>query len=280
MLTEEDLQYRKDKIGASDASIILGINPWKTPLALWEEKLGLRELPKTNTAMQRGNDLEDHAREEFKRMTGIDVKPRRIEHKEYPWMMATYDGITDCNGCIVEIKVPNPDTVEMAKKGKLPIYYYAQMQHQIEIAKPLQAFYFCYDHRTEKGYIVDVKRCQDYIDTLLQQEKKFYDCMITKTSPEVESRDYNQRTDDEWTYWANIYRQSSEMEKIVVGNKEESRKKLISLAGKLNSMGGGIKLSQGLRKGNVDIEKLCEDEKIDKEKYRKPDTEFWRIIDA
>lgn len=40
---EEWLKERKKEIGASEASCIIGVNPWKTNVELWQEKTGQRE---------------------------------------------------------------------------------------------------------------------------------------------------------------------------------------------------------------------------------------------
>lgn len=38
--TQEWEKFRLQKIGASDAPIIMGVSPWKTPFQLWLEKQG------------------------------------------------------------------------------------------------------------------------------------------------------------------------------------------------------------------------------------------------
>lgn len=38
--TQEWEKFRLQKIGASDAPIIMGVSPWKTPFQLWLEKTG------------------------------------------------------------------------------------------------------------------------------------------------------------------------------------------------------------------------------------------------
>lgn len=40
MTREEWLQYRRCGIGGSDASVVMGENPWRSVLQLWEEKTG------------------------------------------------------------------------------------------------------------------------------------------------------------------------------------------------------------------------------------------------
>ena len=43
MNREEWLKERKKGIGGSDAATVLGKNPWKTNVELWEEKTGRRK---------------------------------------------------------------------------------------------------------------------------------------------------------------------------------------------------------------------------------------------
>ena len=58
---EEWLQDRMKGIGGSDAGVILGVNPWKPPYAIWAEKTGLADLSiKDNEPMRQGRDLEDY----------------------------------------------------------------------------------------------------------------------------------------------------------------------------------------------------------------------------
>ena len=275
MLTEEDKIYRKTRIGASDSSAILGVNPWMTPLMLWEQKLGLRLETETNAAMQRGNDLEDLARQQFTQLTGIAVKPRRIEHPKINYMFATLDGISDCGGCIVEIKVPGQRTYDMALAGEIPEYYDCQIQHQIEVARPKQAFYFCFNGTN--GIVLEIKPNQTYIKELLKKESEFYKCMIDLSPPEATLKDYQVRDDEDWLIYAERYLSAKKWLSHYEEEAECCRKKLIELSGGSNSMGGGISLSKSLRKGNIPYATLQEVKALDLEKHRKPPTEYWRL---
>lgn len=37
------LESRRTGIGGSDVAAVLGLNPWKTPLDVWNDKLGISE---------------------------------------------------------------------------------------------------------------------------------------------------------------------------------------------------------------------------------------------
>src|SRR5271169_4709118 len=88
------LEMRRNKIGASDAPIIMEVSPWKTPYQLWEEKLKLRPDTVENGAMKRGKQLEKKALREFENITGLMMLGQMVSvHPVRDWMIATLDGI-------------------------------------------------------------------------------------------------------------------------------------------------------------------------------------------
>ena len=109
----EWLAFRKTKVTATDASAILGLNPWKTRLQLYHEKLSNDPPKPCNEAMQRGNDLEPIARDLFKIKTGHKMEPRVVVKD---WAMASLDGINAWNE-ILEIKCPGEKVHAVAVAG-------------------------------------------------------------------------------------------------------------------------------------------------------------------
>ena len=281
MLTKEDLKYRKTRIGASDAGAIMNENDWCSPLKLWKQKNDLIPPDPITPKMQKGIDFEPEAREAFIQLTGIQVKPRRIENKRMPYMFATYDGITDCEGCLVEIKSVSYDspTLAKAKNNEIVPMYYSQIQHQIEVPeiKPKQAFYWVYDYDNKTGFLIDIKVNFSHIAEILTKEAEFYKCLMDLAEPAYTEKDYQQRDDEKWLTCAERY-QSAKSSRIRYEEEEEDyRKRLIELSGGLNSMGGGIKLSKALRKGSIPYATLPEVKALDLEKHRKLPTEYWRV---
>lgn len=270
--TEEWLMLRKKKITATDASTILGVNPWKTRLQLYKEKLSLENNTFKNDAMQRGIDLEPIARELFTIKTGIQIQPKVIIKD---WAMASLDGINSLGNIIVEIKCPGPKDHSVAISGKVPDHYYPQIQHQIWVCNTQMAYYFSFDGAD--GVIVKVSRDDAYIEKMVVEELKFYECIKKKTPPEISEGDYVQRSDLLWEQcalkWKHLNTAIKEMEK----EEEDLRKQLIFLSGESNSKGAGISLCQVVRKGNVDYTKIPELKNIDLEKYRKGSINSWRI---
>ena len=98
-LTHEDwLAYRKLGIGGSEASVVCGINKYKSPFELWMEKTGQKLPEEAGEAAYWGTRLEAVVREEFTLRTGIKVKPVKqiIRSREYPFMLANLDGVCRC----------------------------------------------------------------------------------------------------------------------------------------------------------------------------------------
>ena len=181
--SDEWLQLRRTKIGASDAPIIMGVSPWKTPFQLFVEKT-MGETTPMNSSMKRGRDLEYKARLEFEKAIGIPVEPQVKFHPEFDWMMASLDGESLDGEIIVEIKCPNKKDHATAMDGRIPEKYFPQMQHQMCVCGLKQAYYFSFDGT--KGCSVLVKRDDAYIKELIDEELKFYLCMINLTPPKEE----------------------------------------------------------------------------------------------
>ena len=70
---EEWLEYRKTGIGGSDASVVCGINKYKSPIELWMEKTGQLPYQEAGEAAYWGTMLESVVRSEFTKRTGIEV---------------------------------------------------------------------------------------------------------------------------------------------------------------------------------------------------------------
>ena len=79
---EEWLQLRRNGIGGSDASVIMGKNPYRSILQLWEEKTG--KLPVTDNGNEFtywGNVMEPIIRKEFMNRTGLKVRQLRLQKR-------------------------------------------------------------------------------------------------------------------------------------------------------------------------------------------------------
>lgn len=175
---EEWFQLRKTKITATDAPVIMGASPWKTIDELYCEKTSDTPNGKPNDRMKRGTDLEPVARELFAIQTGLEIYPKVVVKD---WCMASMDGLSPCCKYAVEIKCPSEKAHEIAVCGEVPTYYYPQLQHQIWVCDLDMIYYYSFDGID--GVIVEVQRNEEYIENMIKEERKFYECILDRRSP-------------------------------------------------------------------------------------------------
>lgn len=272
--TPEWLEFRRNKIGASDCPAILGISPYKTPYQLWEEKV-FRKQQEQNSAMARGHMMEEEARQEFEKLTGIAVMPKVMVHLQRDWQMASFDGVSFDGEIFVEIKCPNAEIHQMAEDGRIPAHYYAQLQHQMCVIDAKQGYYFSYNGR--KGALVPVNRDDSYIETIIEKESKFLECMTSKSAPELTDQDYVEQSGQEWKKISEELKTLRECIQSMEDKEAILRKRTIEISSGRNSKGAGMRLTRSICKGSVDYKKIPELIGIDLEVYRKPPIEKWTL---
>ena len=187
------LKGRMRGIGGSDASAIVGMNPYKSNIDLFEEKIG-RRIPEDISQKPYviyGKRAEAPIRELFK----LDYPEYQVEHHEfrilqsveYPFMQASLDGeLTDSVGRrgILEIKTTNIlRSMQYEKwKDRIPDNYYIQVLHYLLVTgyefSVLRAHLISEwgsEKRTAaKHYFIGRSEVQNDLDMLLQEEKKFW----------------------------------------------------------------------------------------------------------
>ncbi len=173
--SKEWLALREDKITSSDASSIMGCNPYCDIFKLWQRKHKMIPPEPLNARMLRGQQLEEPARLLLCEKLGIDFKPAVGLHDIDDWCMTSLDGISPCGKYICEIKAPNADTHNLAIQGDIRPYYYSQIQHHMFVSEAERCFYASFSPNSLQKlvvleYIVD----RSYTDELISQERYFY----------------------------------------------------------------------------------------------------------
>lgn len=201
--TRQDwLAARRGRIGGSDAAAILGLNPYKTNVQLWEEKTGRRTAPDISGLpyVKYGTEAEEPLRELF----GLDFPEYTVMYEEgnmwlndaIPWGHASLDGwLLDQGGRrgIWECK-----TTEIMRagqkdlwKGRIPDNYYIQLLHYFLIT----GFDFAilkgqlkFDIDGEiwlqtKHYKIERSEVADDIEFLKEKESEFWQCIQQDKPP-------------------------------------------------------------------------------------------------
>ncbi len=189
----EWLDGRLNGIGGSDASAVIGLNPYKTNIELFEEKTG-KCMPEDISQKEYviyGKNAERYIRELFR----LDYPEYRVEHHEfrilqstaYPFMQASLDGeLTDADGRkgILEIKTTNIlQSMQYEKwKDRIPDNYYIQVLHYLLVTGYQFVVFRAHlisiwgkDRRTSvKHYFIERSEVQEDLKLLLKEEIKFW----------------------------------------------------------------------------------------------------------
>ena len=145
--TRQDwLTARQERIGGSDAAAILGLNPYKTNVQLWEEKTGRRQSEDISDKpyVKYGTQAERHLRGlfrlDFPEYKVFYVENNMFTNDAYPWAHYSADGwLEDQDGRkgILEIKTTNIlQSMQKEKwKDKIPDNYYCQLLHGLMVTE-------------------------------------------------------------------------------------------------------------------------------------------------
>ena len=193
---EKWLEHRKKYIGGSDAASIIGLNPWKSNVQLWQEKTGqiVPEDISSKPYVQFGIAAEPIIRDLFQ-ISYPQYKVEYVENNSYindriPWAAASLDGeiteITTGRKGIFECKTTEIVS-SMAKEkwaGRLPDNYFAQLVHYLMVREDcefahltaLLTFKFADKeiYQQIKNYHIERAEVQADIDYLMQEGEKFW----------------------------------------------------------------------------------------------------------
>lgn len=191
-----DLMDRRTFIGASDAPIILGLSNWSSPFQLYLEKTGQVEkedLDKVERIMA-GKLMEAVIADMYTWKYG--EKLRRVNERKirtdygFP-MVAQIDRKKE--GARVDVEIKNVNEFgkdEWGEEGSddIPLYYYAQVQHQLEVLgyNDAEVVPMIGGNRIRKYYII---RNNEFIQQMVIAEQNFWNRIKTLTPPDPISVD-------------------------------------------------------------------------------------------
>ena len=201
---EEWLKARLNHIGGSDASVCVGMNPYKTNVELWEEKTGQRQPEDIS-----GKDYVVYgtkAEEYLRCLFALDFSEYQLLYddnnmflnSDYPWMHASLDGeLLDQTGRhgILEIKTTN--ILQSMQKEKwaerIPDNYFCQVLHYLAVTNydfailkaQLKSEWGGELRITTKHYFIERKDVEEDIKYLVDAEKRFWSCVESGRRPDL-----------------------------------------------------------------------------------------------
>ncbi len=188
MSREEWEAARMGSIGGSDASAVVGLNPYKSPYALWAEKTGVvtPEDISGKEAVRLGQYLEQYVADRFTEETGLKVRRETaiLKNSEYPFAHANVDRLIVGQKAGLECKTT---TVLGASKKFTPYpdNYYVQCMHYMAITG-YPVWYLAVLIGNSEFRIFKIERNEEEITALMTAEREFWEGVERGTAPPVD----------------------------------------------------------------------------------------------
>lgn len=285
--TKEWLDWRKDKIGASDLPVIMGASKWSTPHKLWREKLGFVVPHEKIFLFAKGHAVEEFARGVISKKLGIELRPCVYQSDEYPWAIASIDGADEATKTIVEIKYASHDDHETARNGQVPAHYVHQVQWQLYVTRYDKAIYASY-HDSEI-ITLEVTRDGLLIDQMIGEADRFHSWMLSGEEPPLSESDYLQMGNNpEFEQAARDWIEAKKLADHYSDLADEAKKRLIELSDDSNCEGAGVRLTRVSRIGNIQWQRLWDNikdyhpevaERYNVDNYKKPQIGYWKLTE-
>lgn len=175
--TEEWLALRKKGIGGSDAGAILGVNPWRSAMDVYVDKIHPEEVEeKSSEAMMFGSFAEEYVAKRFEQETGKKVRNRNaiLQHDDYPWMIADLDRVVVGEKALLECKTTNAFNGKAWDNDDVPPSYLVQVMHYLAVTGYEKAYVACLIGNS-RFVIREIERDDDAITALINAEKDFWE---------------------------------------------------------------------------------------------------------
>lgn len=283
-LTPEQVAARRTYIGGSDAAAVLGVSPYRTPLDIYQIKVGEREPDPPNAAMRRGIFLEPIARKLYRELTGRKVRRLGlVRHPERAFMGCLVDGVIGAakkNGHdgpgVLEIKAPGMWTFAKIEREGLPMDWLIQMNHNLEVTGLAWGSFAIFSAELWRMIHLDVLPDLELQHALVIKEQQFWLQFVEKRVPPPEQPDTTPelmaqlakaqdaigggelivRNDPEWAEAARVYLEAKEILETGEYLKATAVERLKQVMGAKGAVeGAGVRTYWSERKGRVTFDR-------------------------
>lgn len=194
----------RTRIGGSDASAVIGMNPYKTNVELWLEKTG--QITPVDISdkpfVKYGTEAESLLRELFK----LDFPQYQVFYEEnnlflndkYPWGHYSADGwLTDQDGRKGILEIKTTEILQSMQKEKwnqrIPDNYYIQLLHGLLIMEAdfavlkaqLKTVFDGVPYLQTKHYFVERAEVEEDIKYLASAEERLWGCVQNRKKPDL-----------------------------------------------------------------------------------------------
>ena len=177
----EWLKYRKRGIGGSDAGAVCGLNPYRTAMQVYQDKITEDTEDLDNEAMRQGREFEDYVARRFMEATGKKVRRANamFYDEKHPFMLADVDRMVVNENAGLECKTASPYMAEKWADGKIPLSYQIQCLHYMSVCKA-DAWYIAVLIYGREFKYYKIERDEEMLADLIQIEKDFWENHVLK----------------------------------------------------------------------------------------------------
>ncbi len=170
------LRYRKQGIGGSDAGAVCGLNPYRTAIHVYQDKVSEETEQFDNEAMRQGREFEDYVARRFMEATGKKVKRANymFYDEKHPFMLADVDRMVVGENAGLECKTASPYMADKWKDGKIPLSYQIQCHHYMSVMGA-SAWYIAVLIYGREFKFYRIERDEQIIQNLIQIEQDFWE---------------------------------------------------------------------------------------------------------
>ncbi|MCM1246728.1 MAG: YqaJ viral recombinase family protein [Roseburia sp.] len=195
MSHEEWLAERKKGIGGSDAGAICGLNPYRSPLAVYQDKISTETDDTDSESMRQGRDFEDYVARRFMEETRKKVRRANVIYKsrQYPFMYANVDRLIIGEHAGLECKTASAYSADKWKNGHIPESYELQCHHYMAVTGT-DAWYIAVVILGKDFLWHRIERDEDLIRNLVSIESDFWNShVIPRVMPEPDGSESSER---------------------------------------------------------------------------------------
>ncbi len=195
MSHEEWLKIRKSGIGGSDAGAICGLNPYSSPIAVYQDKVSSEVSDSDNETMRQGRDFEDYVARRFMEETGKKVRRSNViyQNSEHPFMLANVDRMVVGEDAGLECKTASAYSADKWKDGRILESYQVQCHHYMAVTGA-QAWYIAVVILGKDFLWHRIERDEELIGNLVSIEADFWNHhVIPRVMPEPDGSDSSEQ---------------------------------------------------------------------------------------
>lgn len=268
--------WRFHGITASDISILMGSNSYKSIHDLWVEKLSQIDSTISNVAMQHGSNQEPYARIWIEALKNTNLVPHCVVNDTNEVYRCSLDGYDEKTGEVYEIKCPysSRKVLDARVFDQIDLAWVHQVQWQLLVTGSKKGYIAVWDSNLQSCHFISV-----VADPILHEEMKtkadeFWNQVLTLQEPSLDKNELITNNDESYFHLCKRYEEvKDQMKKL---SEEESHLKALITKDNVSFRCFNYKIME--RQGGVTYDtKLMQADGIDLSLYTKPRASFFVI---